>query len=101
MYHRFNEDKYPSTNIDIEIFKKQIDLVQKEKIDFINPNNFKLNFNVPELKKEVLLTIDDGFTSFYENAWPYLKEKNSIYIIYFNRSSGKIWLYGLETNKRD
>ena len=27
MYHRFNENKYPSTNIQIDIFKKQIDLI--------------------------------------------------------------------------
>ena len=30
MYHRFNEDKYPSTNINMEIFKKQIDLIRKK-----------------------------------------------------------------------
>ena len=25
-------------------------------------------------EKNILLTIDDGFTSFYQFAWPYLKE---------------------------
>ena len=25
MYHRFNESKYPSTNIQMEVFKNQID----------------------------------------------------------------------------
>ena len=29
MYHRFNENKYPSTNIQIEIFKKQINIIKK------------------------------------------------------------------------
>jgi len=84
MYHRFNEDKYPSTNIDMEIFKKQINLIQEEKISFINPNDFKLNFNTPKLKKEILLTIDDGFTSFYENAWPYLKNKKIPFILFIS-----------------
>ena len=28
-------------------------------------------------EKKILLTIDDAFSSFYENAWPYLK-KNKI-----------------------
>ena len=102
MYHRFNEDKYPSTNINMEIFKKQIELIEKQKINFISPNDFKLNFNIPKTKKEILLTIDDAFTSFYQNAWPYLKEKkNSIYIICFNRSSWKLWLYELGSNKRN
>ena len=92
MYHRFNEDKYPSTNIDIEIFKKQIELIQKEKINFIDPNDFKLNFNIPKTKKEVLLTVDDGFTSFYKNAWPYLKEKKIPFILFI--STEAIGKYG-------
>ncbi len=82
MYHRFNENKYPSTNINMKIFKKQIELIEKEKINFINPNDFALNFNIPKSKKEILITIDDGFTSFYENAWPYLKEKKIPFILF-------------------
>jgi len=84
MYHRFNEDKYPSTNINMEIFKKQIDLIQEKKISFINPNDFKLNFNLPKETKKILLTIDDGFTSFYQNAWPYLKEKKIPFILFIS-----------------
>jgi len=82
MYHRFNENKYPSTNINMEIFKKHIYLIKQENINFINPNDFKFNFNKPKLKKKILLTIDDGFTSFYENAWPYLKEKKIPFILF-------------------
>ena len=32
MYHRFNENKYPSTNIQIEIFKKQIEIIKKNNL---------------------------------------------------------------------
>ena len=84
MYHRFNENKYPSTNINMEIFKKHIYLIKQENINFINPNDFKFNFNKPKLKKKILLTIDDGFTSFYENAWPYLKEKKIPFILFIS-----------------
>ena len=28
MYHRFNESKYPSTNIQMDIFKKHIELIK-------------------------------------------------------------------------
>ena len=84
MYHRFNEDKYPSTNIDMEIFKKQIDLIKEEKISFISPDEFRLNFNLPKDQKKVLLTIDDGFTSFYEYAWPYLKEMKIPFILFIS-----------------
>ena len=82
MYHRFNEDKYPSTNINMEIFKKQIEIIRKKKINFISPNDFRLNFNLPKSEKKILLTVDDGFTSFYQYAWPYLK-KNKIPFILF------------------
>ena len=46
--------------------------------------DFNLNFNKPKLKKKILLTIDDGFTSFYENAWPYLKEKKIPFILFIS-----------------
>ena len=34
MYHRFEENKYPSTNIKIKDFKKQIEIIQNENIRF-------------------------------------------------------------------
>ena len=40
MYHRFNESKYPSTNIQMDIFKKHIDIIKKLNIDLIlRPQN--------------------------------------------------------------
>jgi len=82
MYHRFNEDKYPSTNINMEIFKKQIELINKLEINFVNPDKFHLNFDNIKNKKEILITIDDAFKSFYENAWPFLKEKKIPFILF-------------------
>ena len=32
MYHRFDEDKYPSTNIQMNIFKKQIQIIKRSKL---------------------------------------------------------------------
>ena len=82
MYHRFNENKYPSTNIQMDIFKKHIEIIRKSKYDFHNPDKIYEIFNKPKSKKEILLTIDDAFESFYEEAWPYLK-KNKIPFILF------------------
>ena len=82
MYHRFNEVKYPSTNIQMDIFKNQIEIIKKSDLSFSNPINFNERFNSPKLKKEILLTIDDAFKSFYTEAWPYLK-KNKIPFILF------------------
>ena len=82
MYHRFNENKYPSTNIRMEIFEKQIQIIKNLNYNFYDPNIFVSDFDVPKNKKEILITIDDGFKSFYNEAWPYLK-KNKIPFILF------------------
>ena len=82
MYHRFNEQKYPSTNIQLEIFKEQLKLIEKEGIEFIHPNNFEDNLSNAKSKRKILLTIDDGLLSFYKNAWPILKEKKIPFILF-------------------
>ena len=82
MYHRFNEDKYPSTNIKMSVFKTHIDIIYRKGLEFENPEFFDENFSKPKNKKKILLTIDDGFLSFYENAWPYLKEKKIPFILF-------------------
>ncbi len=82
MYHRFNENKYPSTNIKMDIFKEHMNIIKKSNFNFNNPYNFEKQFDIPKSKKEILITIDDGFESFYTEAWPYLK-KNKIPFILF------------------
>ncbi len=82
MYHRFNEDKYPSTNIKMNIFEKQINIIKDKKYNFENPKDFDLNFNNPKTKKKILITIDDAFSSFYNHAWPYLKENKIPFILF-------------------
>ncbi len=84
MYHRFNENKYPSTNIKLEIFKEQLKIIEKEGIKFINPNNFEESLSKEKNERKILLTIDDGLSSFYENAWPILKEKRIPFILFVN-----------------
>ena len=82
MYHRFNENKYPSTNIRMDVFLKHIQLIKDLNYDFIHPNEFKKKFDIPKERKKILLTIDDGFQSFYEEAWPYLKENQIPFILF-------------------
>ena len=82
MYHRFDETKYPSTNIQFHIFLKHIQLIKKLGYDFIHPKDFEENFNVPKKQKKILLTIDDAFKSFYDVAWPYLRENKIPFILF-------------------
>ena len=82
MYHRFNENKYPSTNIKIDIFKKQLELIEENNIEYYDPAIFDKQFNYPKKNKKILITIDDAFSSFYENAWPILKKKEIPFILF-------------------
>ena len=82
MYHRFNENRYPSTNIKMDIFKEHIDIIKNSNFNFLNPNKFEEQFNTPKSKKEILITIDDAFESFYTEAWPYLRENKIPFILF-------------------
>ena len=82
MYHRFEENKYPSTNIRLNDFSKHIEIIQNNDIQFVNPKNFKNELSSNKKQRKILLTIDDGFLSFYENAWPILKEKEIPFILF-------------------
>ena len=82
MYHRFNENKYPSTNIQMEVFSDHIKLIQDFNYEFIHPNEFKENFKIPKKQKKILLTVDDAFLSFYDEAWPFIKERRIPLILF-------------------
>ena len=106
MYHRFEENKYPSTSIKIDDFKKQLEIIKKENIDFINPNDFEQYLTNKKDKRKILLTIDDGFSSFYENAWPILKKNKIPFILFVNtREVGTFnymnWQQIIELHKED
>jgi peptidoglycan/xylan/chitin deacetylase (PgdA/CDA1 family) len=82
MYHRFEENKYPSTNIKINEFINHIKILENNQISFINPKNFEDELKNNKTQRKVLLTIDDGFESFYKNAWPVLKKKKIPFILF-------------------
>ena len=84
MYHRFEENKYPSTNIKINDFKEHLKIIEDNKISFVDPKNFEDELFKNKKQRKILLTIDDGFSSFYENAWPILKKKKIPFILFVN-----------------
>jgi peptidoglycan/xylan/chitin deacetylase (PgdA/CDA1 family) len=84
MYHRFNENKYPSTNIRMNVFDEQMKLIKHLKYEFYDPKLFEKEFNKKKNEKKILITIDDGFQSFYDEAWPYLKKNNIPFILFIS-----------------
>ena len=59
MYHRFEENKYPSTNIKMSDFLEHIKIIQENNIHFVNPKNFENELQNNKAQRKVLLTIDD------------------------------------------
>ena len=90
MYHRFNENKYPSTNIKNEIFLEHLSEINNSEFEFIPFNKFSEIIKTKMKKNYLLLTIDDAFESFYVNAWPVLKKRKIPFILFVStREVGK------------
>ncbi len=106
MYHRFEENKYPSTNIKIDVFQKHLNIIKENNISFLNPKNFEFEINKVSEEKKILLTIDDAFSSFYLNAWPILKKDKIPFILFVSTEAvGKngymSWDEIIEISKED
>ena len=75
LYHRFGENKYPTTNIKMSQFKKHIHELENNDYNIISIDQIVdaliSKKNIPE--KAVAITIDDAFLSIYNKAWPILK----------------------------
>ena len=52
MYHRFNENKYPSTNIKMDVFDNQMQVIKNNGYKFYNPKFFIDEFNKPKQEKK-------------------------------------------------
>jgi len=68
----------------MDIFKEQINIIENLKINFLHPKNLNEEISKPNKVKKILLTIDDGFQSFYDNAWLILKRKNIPFILFIS-----------------
>ena len=78
MYHRFGEDRYPSTNTTIEQLEAHIAYLQDGNYNIMPLQEIIYRFQsgqtVPD--KTVAITIDDAYLSVYETGWPYFKDAN-------------------------
>ena len=66
----------------MDVFKKQIEIIKRNNFEFFDPKNFSEEFKKVKTDKKILITIDDAFLSFYENAWPFLKENQIPFILF-------------------
>ena len=76
MYHRFDQDKYPSTNISSKTFEKQVKYLLQNNFSILPLTDLvKYLNNEKEIDNNtVFITVDDAFRSFYDHAFPILKK---------------------------
>lgn len=78
MYHRFGEDKYPSTNITLKQFDAQLAELKKAKYNIVPLDRIvtALRNKTSLPPRTIAMTIDDAYLSILDQAWPRLKAAN-------------------------
>lgn len=76
MYHRFGEDRLPSTNIRLSQFRAHLDILRDGGFTVLPLAEVvsALAENRPLPPRSVAITIDDAYASFYESGWPLLRD---------------------------
>jgi len=76
VYHRFGEECRDSLCVDANVFNEQMRFLSENGYSVISLRDFyefsRLQKTIP--KKSVVLTVDDGYRSFYDIAWPILSK---------------------------
>ena len=78
MYHRFDENKYPSTSVTKEQFLDHINFVITNEIEVISLEKLIEVMKSDDTfeDKFIAFSVDDAYRSFYDIAWPIFKENN-------------------------
>jgi len=84
MYHRFGEDKYPSTNIKLEQFDAHLDVLANGDYHVWSlkkiVQHLKDGIDLPD--RTVAITIDDAYLSVFNEARPRLNARNFPYTVF-------------------
>ncbi|SDN86735.1 Polysaccharide deacetylase [Paenibacillus sp. yr247] len=76
VYHHVDDQVQGSVTISTKLFERQLEAMQRQGYQFITMDQFKSfmsdGTNIPD--NAVLVTFDDGYESFYTNAYPILKK---------------------------
>lgn len=96
VYHRFGDSRYPSTNIELPVFKQQLEYLKQNHYvvlplgDIVD--RLKRGEELPN--KCVAITVDDGYLTFLTGAIPLLKQYGFPSTLFINTDSvgGKSYL---------
>ncbi len=77
VYHRFAEDRYPSTSVSLEQFDSHLQYLAREDYSVLPLEEIVARLReggeLPD--RSVALTVDDGYRSVYQHAYPRLKRR--------------------------
>ena len=75
MYHRFGENSFPSTNTRLDQLDSHINTLQDNGYSVVSVAGAMAGLAAAGLPdRTVVLTVDDGYRSVFEHAWPRLKQ---------------------------
>lgn len=75
MYHHVHDTDESSSTVSSDLFKQQLAYLKSRDFHFITLGQFKQFLQgAPIPDNAALVTFDDGYKSFYDNAYPILKE---------------------------
>lgn len=75
VYHRFGDSRYPTTNVSVKDFESHLNWLTRDDFSFLNFSDAITYLQSDEpARKIAVITIDDGYTSFFKNGLPLLKK---------------------------
>jgi peptidoglycan/xylan/chitin deacetylase (PgdA/CDA1 family) len=84
MYHRFGEDKYPSTNIHLDQFDSHLEKLANGNYTILPLakiiRHLQDGIELPD--RTVAITIDDAYLSVFTEAWPRLRAKDFPFTVF-------------------
>ncbi|MEA1891414.1 MAG: polysaccharide deacetylase family protein [Campylobacterota bacterium] len=89
MYHRFGDDRYPSTNVTLEQFNQHLAYIQDNGFR-VWPLSKIVRYMLEKKQlpdKIVAISVDDAYITTYTNAYPLLKAKNFPFIVFVNTNA--------------
>ncbi len=88
VYHRFGDSRYPSTNTSVSVFEEHLKYLSEKGFKSYTVTGLLNDTSVlTDGSKKVLITVDDGFASFYEHGMPVLEKYNMKATLYVNTES--------------
>ncbi len=89
-YHRFGDSRYPSTNIEIKLFRQHLQYLKDSSFIVMTMGEALTYLRTPEQSyhsKVIVLSVDDGYKSFLTGAMPLLREYGYKATLFINTES--------------